>query len=62
MVSDKVFNTDGAQKIFSSDFDIISEDHIRVFLDGVVVSRDDYDLINNAAVFFTAPTTLQGIS
>ena len=62
MVSDKVFNTDGAQKIFSSDFDIISEDHIRVFLDGVVVSRDDYDLINNAAVFFTAPTTGQALT
>ena len=59
MVSDKVFNTDGIQRIFGSDFDIISEDHLRVFFDGVVQSRDDYDLINNAAVFVTAPTTGQ---
>jgi hypothetical protein len=59
MVSDKVFNTDGTQKIFSSDFDIISEDHLRVYLGAAVVSRDDYDLINNAAVFNVAPTTGQ---
>jgi hypothetical protein len=59
MVSDKVFNTDGTQKIFSSDFTIISEDHIRVYLGASVVSRDDYDLINNAAVFNVAPTTGQ---
>jgi len=62
MVSDKVFTTDGTQKIFSSDFDVISEDHIRVFLDGTVVSRDDYDLINNAAVFFTPPTSGQTLT
>jgi hypothetical protein len=59
MVSDKVFNTDGIQKIFSSDFAIISEDHLRVYLGTSVVSRDDYDLINNAAVFNVAPTTGQ---
>jgi len=62
MVSDKVFTTDGTQKIFSSDFSVISEDHLRVFLDGTVVSRDDYDLINNAAVFFTAPTSGQALT
>ena len=59
MVSDKVFSTDGTQKIFSSDFAIISEDHLRVYLGASVVSRDDYDLINNAAVFNVAPTTGQ---
>ena len=32
MISDKVFNTNGSQKIFGSDFPIISEDHVRVFL------------------------------
>jgi hypothetical protein len=59
MVSDKVFTTDGTQTIFSSDFEVISEDHIRVFFGSTlpqVQSRDDYDLINNAAVFHTAPT------
>ncbi len=59
MVSDKVFNTDGTQKIFSSDFAIISEDHLRVYLGTAVVSRDDYDLINNAAVFNVSPTAGQ---
>jgi hypothetical protein len=59
MVSDKVFNTDGTQKIFSSDFAIISEDHIRVHLGAAVVSRDNYDLINNAAVFNEAPAASQ---
>ncbi len=62
MVSDKVFSTDGTQNIFSSDFKVISEDHLRVFLDGVVQSRDDYDLINNAAVFHTAPTAGQTLT
>jgi len=62
MVSDKVFTTDGTQKIFSSDFDVISEDHLRVFLDGTVVSRDDYDLINNAAVFHVAPAASQTLT
>ena len=61
MVSDKVFNTNGTQKIFGSDFPVISEDHLRVFLGTVIVSRDDYDLINNAAVFFEAPTTGQNL-
>jgi len=28
MVSDKVFTTDGTQKIFSSDFSVISEDSL----------------------------------
>ena len=55
MISDKVFNTTGTQRIFGSDFKIISGDHIRVFLDGIVISRDKYDLINNAAVFNVAP-------
>jgi len=62
MVSDKVFTTDGTQNIFSSDFEIISEDHLRVFLDGTVVSRDDYDLINNAAVFHSPPTSGQTLT
>ena len=62
MISDKVFNTTGTQKIFGSDFKIISEDHLRVFLDGVVVPRDSYDLINNAAVFNIAPLTGQVIT
>jgi len=62
MVSDKVFTTDGTTNIFTSDFPVISEDHIRVFLGGTVVSRDDYDLINNSAVFFTAPTTGQTLT
>ena len=61
MLSDKSINTNGTQTVFSSDFPIISEDHLRVFLDDVVVSRDDYDLINNAAVFFTAPASGQAL-
>ena len=61
MVSDKAFTTDGSQKIFTSDFEVISEDHLRVFLDSVVQSRDDYDLINNAAVFHVAPTAGQAM-
>ena len=62
MISDKVFNTTGSQRIFGSDFKIISEDHLRVFLDDAVVSRDDYDLINNAAVFNVAPLIGQTIT
>jgi hypothetical protein len=62
MVSDKVFTTDGTTNIFTSDFPVISEDHIRVFLGGTVVSRDDYDLINNSAVFFIAPTAGQTLT
>ena len=62
MVSDKVFTTDGTQNIFSSDFEVISEDHLRVFLGSTVVSRDNYDLINNAAVFFTPPTSGQTLT
>ena len=55
MVTDKVFNATGTQRIFSSDFAIISDEHLRVYLDNTVVAPTKYDLINNAAVFHTAP-------
>ena len=56
MVSDKVFTPDGSVRIFQSDFEVLSEDHIRVYIDGTVVSKSQYDLINGAAVFSEAPS------
>ena len=55
MVTDKSFIATGTQRIFSSDFAIISDEHLRVYLDNTVVAPTKYDLINNAAVFHTAP-------
>ena len=57
MVSDKVFTTDGTSTIYSADFKIISDNHCNVYIDTVLQSRTTYDIINNAAVFTTAPAT-----
>lgn len=51
----KNYTGNGSTKIFSSDFKVPSESHIEVTVDGVLVSKSDYDLINNAAVFSVAP-------
>ena len=57
MVSDKVFTTDGTSTIYSADFKILSDNHCNVYIDTVLQSRSTYDIINNAAVFATAPTS-----
>jgi len=56
MVSDKVFTADGTSKIYSIDFNIISDNHCNVYIDNVLQSRTIYDIINNAIVFEDAPT------
>ena len=55
MVSDKVLPSNGSQRIFTIGLNVLSESHLKIYLDGVAISADDYDLINNAAVFHTAP-------
>ena len=55
MVSDKVLPSNGSQRIFTIGLNVLSESHLKIYLDGAPISADDYDLINNAAVFHTAP-------
>jgi hypothetical protein len=55
MGSDKVLPSNGSQRIFTIGLNVLSESHLKIYLDGVAISADDYDLINNAAVFHTAP-------
>ena len=51
----KTYLANGSNKIFSSDFKVLSDSHLEVTVGGVMVSKSDYDLINNAAVFNVAP-------
>lgn len=56
MVSEKVYNTDGLINIYSSDFEIFSESHLKVYLDEIEVPQTEYDIINNSVVFETIPS------
>jgi hypothetical protein len=59
MISEKIFNTNGIIKIYTSDFKIFSDSHCKVFLDDVEVSATKYDIINNSVVFHTIPVSEQ---
>lgn len=59
MISEKIFNTNGTIKIFTSDFEIFSDSHIKVYLDDNEVTFDNFDIINNSVVFNTAPISGQ---
>lgn len=54
-VVSKLYIADGSTRIFSSDFSVISESHIAVYVDDVLISKSQYDTINDAAVFNVAP-------
>jgi hypothetical protein len=56
MISEKLYIADGTSKIFGSDFNIVTEDYVRVFVDAQIQAVTSYDLINNSIVFDTAPT------
>lgn len=56
MVSSKSFKTNGTLKIYSIDFEILSDSHCKVYLDNTLVSDDTYDIINNSIVFAEAPS------
>ncbi len=57
MISEKSLVTDGSSTIYSVGFEIISDDHCNVLIDNVLQSSDTYDIINNAVVFHSSPTT-----
>lgn len=53
----KQYTGNGSTKNFASDFKILSESHVDVLVDGVSVSKSDYDTINSSVVFAAAPAS-----
>ena len=58
-VVDHNYVADGTSRIFTSDWEIFSDSHVRVFTGNVndltEVFKSQYDVINNAIVFDSAP-------
>lgn len=53
----KQYTGNGSTKNFASDFKILSESHVDVLVDGVSISKSDYDTINSSVVFAAAPAS-----
>jgi hypothetical protein len=53
----KQYTGNGSTNKFASDFKILSESHVEVLVDGVQVSKSDYDTINSSVVFAAAPAS-----
>lgn len=50
------FECDGTQRVFPIPSYIISQDYVRMEIDGILVSnRREWDVVNNSIVFVTAP-------
>lgn len=63
MISTKVFELDGVNKVFGSDVPIKGIDFVAVYINNVGLPNDyervntiDYNIINDSVVFNTAPT------
>ena len=53
----KQYTGNGSTKNFASDFKILSESHVDVLVNGVSISKSDYDTINSSVVFAAAPAS-----